>query len=112
MLEELIAILSDYFEVGSNCYHYILQRVKYAELTTEDFREYDDDDVAELAEFLVENCNLSEQKHGHWIIDKSFMPFISTCSECGAIYDVDGAFEWKFCPICGTRMDGVINYEF
>jgi rubrerythrin len=112
MLDKLIAALSDYFEVGSNCYHYILERVKWAELKTEDFREYDDDDVAELAEFLVKNCNLSEQKHGHWIIDKSFMPFISTCSECGATYDIDGAFDWKFCPICGARMDGATNYEF
>lgn len=44
--------------------------------------------------------------HGHWDIDKSFMPFISTCSECGAVYDIDGAFEWNFCPNCGAKMDG------
>ena len=44
--------------------------------------------------------------HGHWDIDKSFMPFISTCSECGAVYDIDGAFEWNFCPNCGAQMDG------
>ena len=47
--------------------------------------------------------------HGHWDIDKSFMPFISTCSECGAIYDIDGAFEWNFCPNCGAQMDGDNN---
>lgn len=57
-------------------------------------------------------ADVVEVVHGHWIIDKSFMPFISTCSECGATYDIDGAFDWKFCPICGARMDGATNYEF
>lgn len=42
---------------------------------------------------------------GHWNIDKSFMPFVCACSECRAIYDVDGAFEWRHCPICGTKME-------
>lgn len=51
----LADILADYFEVGCNCYHYILERVKYAELTARDFREYDDGDVAEIAEYLISN---------------------------------------------------------
>jgi hypothetical protein len=55
MLKELTAILSDYFEVGCDCYHYILERVKYAELTAKDFREYNEDDVAEIAEHLIAN---------------------------------------------------------
>ena len=45
--------------------------------------------------------------HGNWHIDKSFMPFISTCSECGSTYDIDGAFDWNYCPCCGAKMDGV-----
>lgn len=45
-------------------------------------------------------------KHGKWNIDKSFMPFICTCSECGAVYDIDGAFDWYYCPNCGTCMVG------
>ena len=45
MLKELTAILSDFFEVGSDCYHYILERVKYAELTAKDFREYNESAV-------------------------------------------------------------------
>ena len=53
--EKLAAILSDYFEVGCNCYHYILERVKNAELSPDDFREYDDDDVAEIADHLIDN---------------------------------------------------------
>lgn len=55
MLKQLTAILSDFFEVGSDCYHYILERVKYAELTAKDFREYNEDDVAEIAEHLIAN---------------------------------------------------------
>ena len=55
MLEKLISILSDFFEVGGNCYHYILERVKHADLTPDDFREYDEDDVAEIAEHLIDN---------------------------------------------------------
>ena len=55
MIEKLTAILSDFFEVGGNCYHYILERVKYAKLTPDDFREYDDDDMAEIAEYLIAN---------------------------------------------------------
>ena len=46
---------------------------------------------------------------GHWNIDKSFMPFISTCSECGAVYDIDGVFEWNYCPNCGADMRGENN---
>lgn len=48
-----------------------------------------------------------EVVHGQWNVDKSFMPFVSICSECGAIYDIDGAFEWNYCPNCGADMKGV-----
>lgn len=44
-------------------------------------------------------------RRGRWHIDKSFLPFISTCSECGGIFTVDGAFDWKFCPDCGAEMN-------
>ena len=44
--------------------------------------------------------------HGHWKIDTSYMPFLSTCSECGALYTIDGAFDWDYCPDCGSKMDG------
>ena len=46
-----------------------------------------------------------EVVHGRWSIDKSFMPFVCTCSECGAVYDIDGAFDWHYCPMCGAKMD-------
>lgn len=55
MRKELTDILSAFFEVGGDCYHYILERVKYAELTAEDFRECNEDDVAEIADHLIAN---------------------------------------------------------
>ena len=55
-------------------------------------RENDPVDVVEVA-------------HGYWEIDTSYMPFLSTCSECGALYTIDGAFDWNYCPDCGTKMD-------
>ena len=55
---------------------------------------------------LMPTVEAVEVKHGRWNIDKSFMPFISTCSQCGATYTVDGAFDWNYCPHCGAKMDG------
>ena len=39
-----------------------------------------------------------------WIVDRSFVPFISTCPNCGFLTNFDGAFEWNFCPDCGKDM--------
>lgn len=58
MREKLIDILSNYFRIG-NSYHYMLERIKEAfgmgTMSLEDFREYDEDDVAEIAEHLIQN---------------------------------------------------------
>ena len=58
---------------------------------------------------LGEKADVAKVVHGRWDIDKSFMPFLSTCSQCGVIYDVDGAFDWNYCPNCGAIMDGKDN---
>lgn len=54
----LTELLADYFHIGDS-YHYILKRVKEAfhigTMTTDDFQEYDEDTVAEIAEHLIEN---------------------------------------------------------
>ncbi len=55
---------------------------------------------------IIPTADVAPVRHGRWIIDKSFLPFVCTCSECGSSYDVDGAFEWDYCPECGARMDG------
>ena len=51
-------------------------------------------------------ADVSPVRHAEWDIDKSFIPFVCTCSECCASYDADGAFEWNYCPNCGAIMDG------
>lgn len=44
--------------------------------------------------------------HGEWHIDRTFMPFSTSCSECGCTLFEDGAWEWNYCPNCGAKMDG------
>ena len=62
------------------------------------------DRVCDYEDVMQQN-RLVEQKRGRWDIDKSFMPFVCTCSRCGAFYREDGAFEWRYCPTCGAKMD-------
>ena len=52
-------------------------------------------------------------KRGRWIEKKvdNFRKWELTCPECGWIgtsnYDAyDEPFDFNYCPICGTRMDG------
>lgn len=56
--EKLAALLADYFQIGDS-YHYTLGRSKEAfgagTMSLDDFTEYGDDDVADLAEYLHEN---------------------------------------------------------
>lgn len=58
MRENLTDILEDYFNIGDS-YHFVLGRTKEAfgmgTMELEDFREYDEDDVAEIAEYLSKN---------------------------------------------------------
>ena len=60
-------------------------------------------------EYSVDNCPYYfKEEHGRWIVDTSYMPFLSTCSECGALYTIDGAFTWDYCPDCGSCMEGYV----
>lgn len=55
MSRTIIDVLSDYFHIGDS-YHYVLGRDKAAfgigTMSTDDFKEYDTDDVAEIAAHL------------------------------------------------------------
>ena len=45
-------------------------------------------------------------KHGYWIIRyRGLIDSRVDCSECGTV----GCLQWKCCPVCETRMDGVIQ---
>lgn len=56
-MERLIEILSSFFNLGDS-YHYVLERVKSSRamgtMSIDDFREYDEDDVAEIVELLID----------------------------------------------------------
>ena len=56
--KKLTELLADYFHIGDS-YHYTLGRDKEAfglgTMGTDDFQEYDDDTVAEIAEHLIDN---------------------------------------------------------
>ena len=46
-------------------------------------------------------------RHGHWKIKKaSIHPYGNDvcCSECG--HTMGSSFGYKFCPMCGAKMDG------
>lgn len=62
-------------------------------------------DVA--GEFLnsIKDAEVIEQRHGEWCREGKF----KACSRCGSYVEWNetlGANFWKFCPYCGTKMDG------
>lgn len=52
----------------------------------------------------VYNEAVTKLENSCWLIDKSFTPFVCTCPKCSMQYNVDGAFDWNFCPNCGFSM--------
>ena len=56
-------------------------------------------DVADRLEELVKG------KHGHWIFTEDMVSYIK-CSECGDDICWVNTKRPKYCPSCGSRMDG------
>ena len=56
-------------------------------------------DVADRLEELVKG------KHGHWIFVEDMVSYIK-CSECGDDICWVNTKRPKYCPSCGSRMDG------
>ena len=50
-------------------------------------------------------------RHGKWLYDNQFHWYRASCNQCGyyRVTDIkaDGWNEWRFCPMCGARMDEV-----
>lgn len=46
--------------------------------------------------------NMNEVKKGKWLKQKLCGEDIVDCSECKTI----GSPQWKWCPVCGAKMDG------
>ena len=51
-----------------------------------------------------EDCPTYEKKTGHWIPSHVQGSILDECSECGFSC---GAFTFKFCPMCGAKMQEV-----
>ena len=118
MLEKLIAVLSDCFNIGDS-YHYTLSRGKeaFALGTTglDDFREYSEEDVAEIAEHLIAN-GVTVAVSGRWIrtgAENVYGEIEIQCSECGHTFmTLPGHIEEeRFCCKCGARMDGEMTND-
>ena len=63
------------------------------------------DDVEKIIKAAPINHSV---KHGHWIHGSSSENIRVTCSECGykVNYFWDSWQDAKYCPNCGTKMDG------
>lgn len=46
----------------------------------------------------------AEVVHGRWLSEMHSNSNNGTCSVCGS-YEHAYAFEWKYCPFCGAKMD-------
>lgn len=58
-------------------------------------------------------------KHGHWINEAPYRTIggdwkkSQTCSECNSVFTSDGNTPYsnhKYCPECGTIMDGPVEW--
>ena len=47
-------------------------------------------------------ADVAEVRHGRWIKQKLLGIEVVDCSECKML----GIPEWKWCPVCGAKMDG------
>lgn len=51
------------------------------------------------------SVDATEVVHGRWLSEMHGNSNNGTCSVCGS-YKHAYAFEWKYCPFCGAKMDG------
>lgn len=50
-------------------------------------------------------------RHGHWIEDRSIGDCCYKCSNCGFIRDAYLLEIGNYCPQCGAKMDGEIQWD-
>ena len=54
------------------------------------------------AKQFVNKADVVEVRHGKWLSQKLLGENAWDCSECKTL----GSPQWKWCPICGAKMDG------
>lgn len=110
MLDKLTAMLAEYFKIGSDCYTYQLERHKSAAdigtLTTDDFREFDESDVEEIAAHLIA-AGVTVRQQGRWVLTDKTMgcngTYTHKCGVCEDYFTTD-AGSLFYCPRCGEKM--------
>ena len=55
--------------------------------------------------FKIPTADVAEVRHGNWLSQKLLGENAWDCSECKTL----GSLQWKWCPICGAKMDGVTD---
>ncbi len=115
--EKLVELLAKYFDIGDS-YAYNLARVKSATVEFDDFEEFDEETVADIADYLISN-GVTAQECGYWVSYQTDETYGSMedkewyrCSKCendacGRCYED----EWysapilsAYCPNCGAKM--------
>ena len=65
--------------------------------------------VARNAMLAMPTVDAVPVRHGKWIYGNDFHWYTASCSECGYQRRTDikaeGWNQWKFCPMCGSRME-------
>ena len=86
---------------------YIKRILAKAEFTGNFQNEYPVGQIHALID-CVPAADVRENVHGHWdIVEMKKGEWWHTCSECKATWGSDdGKLDFKFCPNCGTDMQG------
>ena len=107
--ERLMDVLSKYFELNDTyCYH--LTRVKegfsYGTVTLEDFVEFDDATIDDLADDIIKNNST------RFIQDTNYEMFWWLCEQCKEEYLWDSPRETNLnhCPGCGRKITEFVDY--
>ena len=113
--EKLVGLLAKYFDVGDS-YYYNLTRTKnafaYGTMGFDDFEEFDDETVADIAEYLiahgvtVQEWDDCEYCKGEFIGQN---PIVPLGNNCGIDSIVEGECLYNFCN-CGTKSVVKINF--
>ena len=101
------ALLSAIDEYMKNVYGCPLNEVAEFQAASSDTKVvYMVEGLYEATEIIDEapTVDAVEMVHGRWLSEMHSNSNNGTCSVCGS-YEHAYAFEWKYCPFCGAKMD-------
>jgi hypothetical protein len=81
----------------------IKQFIQYGLNNPDHTKAFGYDAIQILAEIeFAPTVDAVEVVHGKWLPQKLLGERVWDCSECKTL----GSPQWKFCPVCGAKMDG------